>query len=411
MKTRLVKFGIGIFLLTIFAARLNSQIAVEDAPPDSYQETMEKLCRAQKISGERTYRFRALPLPTGETGAFGPPRRWYEKLFFLRNSKGNYKVDDVRNLKKAYERPVPLYAKKRAIEIHKAAEQKLVEAQAEGERKWQEWVKSNPNAADAEKTEAELRIHLQGLAAANLPRFDWRERGLDVGAVGEQGYSCNTCWAFASVDAIQISRRLAALRRQIGGFNENLPPSVRQLGACMLPPQTKFDCTKGGWHGEAFSYMVVNGLPLGGSRKYSEYKAGWECNPDARVKALTWDYVVPNAAEVAPTDILKRAVIAYGAIATLIKLDNCFALYGGGVFNEERKTGGEHLVLIIGWDDAKGAWLVKNSFGTEWGEDGFAWIKYGSNRIGEAAAWVMPDPRAEDQLTNQTRRPGDAETR
>jgi hypothetical protein len=45
--------------------------------------------------------------------------------------------------------------------------------------------------------------------------------------------------------------------------------------------------------------------------------------------------------------------------------------------------------MIIGWDDTKQAWLMRNSWSTTWGDSGYAWIKYNSNNIGRRAAWVV----------------------
>ena len=50
---------------------------------------------------------------------------------------------------------------------------------------------------------------------------------------------------------------------------------------------------------------------------------------------------------------------------------------------------GGHAIVIVGWDDNKRAWRIKNSWGTGWGEGGYAWIKYGANLIGHDTAWMQ----------------------
>src|SRR5476649_1810694 len=47
-----------------------------------------------------------------------------------------------------------------------------------------------------------------------------------------------------------------------------------------------------------------------------------------------------------------------------------------------------HAVVIVGWDDARSAWHVRNSWGPDWGEDGYIWMRYGGNSIGAYAAWA-----------------------
>jgi cathepsin L len=48
-----------------------------------------------------------------------------------------------------------------------------------------------------------------------------------------------------------------------------------------------------------------------------------------------------------------------------------------------------HGIIIVGWDDAKKSYRIKNSWGERWGEKGYMWIEYGCNNIGYGAAWVV----------------------
>jgi hypothetical protein len=330
---------------------------------DTFQNDQEKLCREQTISATRTYSFRLIPRADPAYDGAAGKKLWYRKLFpFLKPPLEKYGIDDVRTLKEVYNRSVPLGESKRSKRIRLQMEHGL------------------PQLG-------------QQVAQA---KFDWRENGLDVGPAGSQGYACNTCWAFATVDAMQISRQLMALREK-RELDPGLRPSVRQLVSCAVKKPEEF--CQSNWHGEAFDFMIEKGLPLGGVTKYVPKDfSTWECEPDTYLRALTWDYVSNTPDRVAPTEEIKRSIIVYGSVVSMLTFDSCYLLYGGGVFNEERFKKGTHVVLIIGWDDEKGAWLVKNSYGENWGDNGFGWIKYGSNNIGQWSAFVVADPREEAAL-------------
>jgi C1A family cysteine protease len=88
-----------------------------------------------------------------------------------------------------------------------------------------------------------------------------------------------------------------------------------------------------------------------------------------------------------------------------------FQNYAFPVFTEDvkwqRNAKGQiingHAVALVGWDEDKdngdgtrGAWLLRNSWGTKWGGNdneigaGYLWVKYGVSYIGSYAAWIEP---------------------
>jgi C1A family cysteine protease len=391
-----------VVLILIFVYAVSAQDA-GTAETEVFQAGQEKICREQRTSGERTYSFRILERERGNKGAYGGKKKWYKPLLpFLKTPLDRYDIDDIRYIKENYNRPVPLGEAQRSKKIRTEAEAKLKEADRVAEQNWQNWLANHPSASDAEKEKMRSRVLGRGLTAEKFAKFDWRENGLDLGPSTNQGL-CNTCWAFATVDAMQASRRLDALRADRPFIVGEMKPSARQLVTCMAPNKIDEFCNLG-WHGTAFSYMVDYGLPLGGATVYqaAENKS-WTCSKEDAVKALTWDFVSVDPQNVSKEDEIKRALVMYGPLVATLNLDSCLRLYGGGIFNEEQVADGPyHMVMIAGWDDEKGAWLIKNSYGPKWGEGGFGWIKYRSNNIGKWAAWVMADPREEIKFAERT---------
>ena len=370
------------------------------------QNNQEKACREQKPDVKRTYSFRdttgqhpfnsfggTIP-PEGFEKAYGPPPRyaWLRKLVPF------------------WSAPVDKYG----LSLHSFKEYAAREVPVN------ETEKSNKFRLNFEK-----QLDEETSRKTALPKFDWRapEHGIVFSPVKFQGWYCNNCWAFAAVEAMQVSRQLVAIRTK----NSNLPetslltPSPRQLGLCWAQKNKKEpeDGCAFNWHGEAFSFMVDEGMPLDGTSDFGLFSTGHYTLCDAKtfVKALTWDYVSSTPHDVASREEIKRALITYGPIVTTLVFDSCLNLYGGGVFNEQQnwntddggrkvRKPGNHIVLIFGWDDAKEAWLIKNSYGTEWGENGYGWIKYDSNNIGQFAAWILADPKEQIRIDKELNQEG-----
>lgn len=107
-------------------------------------------------------------------------------------------------------------------------------------------------------------------------------------------------------------------------------------------------------------------------------------------QAQGWGYV-DSSVDVPAVEDIKNAIYTYGAVGACVYVDSYFQAYVSGVFSKCKKNARfpNHCIQLVGWDDAKGAWLLKNSWGTGWGESGFMWIQYNCNLVGYQANYVI----------------------
>ena len=129
------------------------------------------------------------------------------------------------------------------------------------------------------------------------------------------------------------------------------------------------------------------------------------CDPCPHPYSLQGWAFVGNSSSIPSKASIQEAIMTYGAVISRVYVDpnimdplhpdeilipSHFKSYSGGVYNNcFNYSGLNHQVQIVGWDEAKGAWRIKNSWGTNWGENGFMWIEYGCSKIGYAANYVI----------------------
>lgn len=210
-----------------------------------------------------------------------------------------------------------------------------------------------------------------GSCAADAPAFNWADHG-GVTPARNQG-ACGSCWAFATHGAFEGN--YAILNGALIDSSEQDTLDCSGLGSC-----------GGGWW--AHQYLIDKGSAKEADYGYTAVKGTCNTTVTRPYKAETWGYV-SSASAIPSIAALKKALCEHGPLAVAVAVTNAFKAYTSGVFNENSTANINHGVTLVGWDDGKKAWRIKNSWGPGWGENGFMWIAYGCNKIGYGASWVQ----------------------
>jgi len=105
-----------------------------------------------------------------------------------------------------------------------------------------------------------------------------------------------------------------------------------------------------------------------------------------------WGFADSNGGNgVTPTQDIKNAIIAYGCVGCAVAAGSSWDSWSAdpNYVQTGNSTNINHDVALVGWDDVKGAWIMRNSWGTSWANQGYGWIKYGADSIGTEAVWAV----------------------
>jgi len=208
--------------------------------------------------------------------------------------------------------------------------------------------------------------------------WDWRDHGA-VSAVKNQG-SCGSCWAFSATGNMEGVYQIA--NKEMKLFSE------QQLVDCehdcmIFPGTTEQVCDEGcngGLMPNAFTYAIREGMETESDYPYTG-KQSKKCNAaesHQKTKFSAWQWVGKNeSAMVAALNDIGPLSIAVDA--------TYWSYYSSGIYDSSCSTSRmNHGVLLVGYgkEGQKDYWIIKNSWGTSWGEKGFMRLIRGKNKCG-----------------------------
>lgn len=240
-------------------------------------------------------------------------------------------------------------------------------------------------ARKAQSAERTMMSAVMETTAEPVPvKVDWRNIGGKnyVTGIKDQG-SCGSCVAFGS--AATMESRLRIIQDvPVNAANGGTLPDLSEAQLFYCGNNTTADpCGKGWYPSAALAFATTTGVVPASCFPYTP--GNQPCNPCDNWLTMTTNIATSKTLTSVPE--MKAWLAGKGPLVTCFMVCTDFYAYTGGVYVQVTgQVEGGHCVSCIGYDDAKQAWLCKNSWGTGWGEGGYFWIGYGQVGI-DATMW------------------------
>jgi C1A family cysteine protease len=181
--------------------------------------------------------------------------------------------------------------------------------------------------------------------------------------VKDQGY-CGSCWAFSATEQIESDAiRLGLLTR-----DDILSPE--QIVQC----DTVDDGCNGGNTATAFNYIIsAGGIESDTQYPYtSYYDVTGDCKTTSNYEVTIDEYYL-----ITDEVSMMSHIFTTGPISICLDASTWSSYVSGIITNCGMEV--DHCVQAVGLNTDEGYWIVRNSWGTEWGNEGFIWLEAGTN--------------------------------
>jgi len=228
-------------------------------------------------------------------------------------------------------------------------------------RQWRDTRRSELEGAELSSI-LKQRVGAQSTSCSTASSLDWREKGAVTGVKNQA--QCGSCWAFSTTGAIEGVNAIST--------GKLVSLSEQELVDC---DSTNYGC-EGGDMDYAFTWVIQNG-GIDTEKDYSYTGVDSKCNTKKETKKIV---SIDGYTDVDSED--SALLCAVGNQPVSVGIDGSamdFQLYVGGIYDGDCSGNPDdidHAVLVVGYSakNGKDYWIVKNSWGTDWGVDGYFYI-------------------------------------
>jgi len=255
-----------------------------------------------------------------------------------------------------------------------------------------------PKALTASDEIGPLAKHLSKRALPSS--FDWRDvAGRSyIGPVRDQG-GCGSCYAFGANAAAE-----GTYNYKMGLYDADCIDLSESYIIWCLGRLPQYNDDFFGCDGASYAYaeldaLVEIGVGFEADFPYQQTDPG-SCThwSDQTIAFQSWHRVPCNDIEA-----IKTAIMTYGVVDAAVYVGTAFQSYSDGIYDDSNTTCDaspcynattNHAISLVGWDDnppegGGGVWILRNSWGNSWGENGYMRIRYTAARVACAVCYLV----------------------